>query len=78
MLEEKTVESNDWEDFKKQIELGNFVLAHWSGDEKVEKQIKDDTGATIRCIPFDSKEEKGICIKSGDPSERRVIFSKAY
>jgi prolyl-tRNA synthetase len=78
LLKENTVESDDWEAFKKQIEDRKFVLAHWSGEEEIEKQIKEETGATIRCIPFDSKEEDGVCIKSGKPSKRRVIFAKAY
>ena len=78
MLKEKTVTSDSWDDFKKQIKSGNYVLAHWSGNEDVEKQIKEETGATIRCIPFDSKDEVGVCIKSGKPSGRRVLFSKAY
>ena len=75
---EKTKEVDTWEDFVKEIEAGNFVLAHWCGEREVEKQIKDETGATIRCIPFDQKEESGKCIKSGQPSNGRVIFAKSY
>lgn len=74
----KTVRVDTWVDFKKEIEAGNFVMAHWSGDAKVEKEIKEEMGATIRCIPFDSKFEKGACVKSGNPSERRVLFAKSY
>lgn len=74
----KTKTVNTWQEFVTEIEAGNFVLAHWSGDAEVEKQIKDDTGATIRCIPFSQKDEEGVCIKSGKPSTKRVLFGKAY
>lgn len=67
-----------WEDFVSQINAGNFVLAHWSGDAKVEAEIKEETGATIRCIPFSEKENIGKCVKSGKPSSKRVLFAKAY
>lgn len=72
----KTVDT--WDDFVSAIDGGNFVFAHWSGDADVEAQIKKETGATIRCIPFSQAEEKGLCIKSGKPSSKRVIFAKAY
>lgn len=76
--QEKSVSVDVWNDFVKAIENGNFVLAHWSGDAEVEREIKDETGATIRCVPFSSKEESGLCIKSGKPSNKRVIFAKSY
>jgi prolyl-tRNA synthetase len=57
---------------------GGFFLAPWCGDGKCEKQVNDETGATIRCIPFDSPDESGKCIACGGPSPRRVIFAKAY
>jgi prolyl-tRNA synthetase len=72
----KTVDS--WDDFVKAIEEGNFVLAHWCGEKDVEAQIKEETGATIRCIPFDSKLEKGKCVKTGKPSKQRVLFARSY
>lgn len=75
---EKTVSADTWEDFSAAIEGGKFVLAHWSGDKDVEAQIKEETGATIRCLPFAQPQEDGICIKSGKPSKQRVIFAKAY
>jgi prolyl-tRNA synthetase len=74
----KTKTVDTWDDFVKSIDGGNYVLAHWSGEAEVEAQIKKETGATIRCIPFDQKEEIGVCIKSGKPSNKRVIFAKAY
>ncbi len=75
---ERTKKVDSWEDFIKEIEAGNFVLAHWSGDADVEKMIKDETGATIRNIPFDTVDEDGVCIKSGKLSMRRVVFARAY
>jgi prolyl-tRNA synthetase len=66
-----------WEEFKKEIEKG-FVLAHWCGDPEIEKKICEETGATIRCIPFDQKKEEGKCVYSGKKSEGRVLFAKSY
>lgn len=57
---------------------GGFFLAPWCGDAKCEKQVGDETGATIRSIPFDSPDEVGRCIVDGRPSERRVLFARAY
>ena len=73
-----TKKVDTWDEFVSAIEAGNFVLAHWCGDMEIEKQIKEKTGATIRCIPFDQTEESGVCVKSGRPSVGRVIFAKAY
>lgn len=70
--------ADTWDSFVSLIEGGNFVLAHWCGDEKVEREIQEKTGATIRCILFDQKKEKGKCILSGRPSDGRVVFAKAY
>lgn len=68
-----------WDEFKEIIKTkGGFVYAHWDGTEESERKIKEATKATIRCIPLDSDNEKGVCIFSGKPSERRVIFAKAY
>ena len=75
---QKTKVVDSWDDFAKEIEAGNFVLAHWDGSSETESKIKEETGATIRCIPFNREEETGICIKTGNPSEGRVIFAKAY
>jgi len=83
----KTKKADNWDEFTKAIKGGNFVMAHFSGDEKDEAEIKEKTGATVRCIPFDhtqdfqpfdAKEEKGKCVYSGKPSKRRVLFAKAY
>lgn len=68
-----------YEDFKKVLdEKGGFVLAHWDGTIEVEEKIKTETKATIRCIPFDAVEENGVCIYSGNPSKKRVLFARAY
>lgn len=74
----KIVEVDTYDAFKAALEGGNFVRAHWCGDAEVEAKIKEETNATIRCIPFDAKEEKGVCIYSGNPSPKRVIFARAY
>ena len=76
--EEKKKTVDSWGDFVKEIEAGNFVHAHWSGDADVEAQIKEETGATIRCLPFEFEAGDGVCIKSGKPSKGRVVFAKAY
>lgn len=68
-----------WEDFTKSLEeRPGFLYAHWDGTAETEEKIKELTKATIRCIPLDAKEEEGICIYSGKPSKRRVLFAKAY
>lgn len=75
--ETRTKYVNTWQDFKKQIRAGNFVSAHWCGDKEIEKKIKQETKATIRCIPFENSEA-GVCIFSGKPSKKRVIFARSY
>jgi prolyl-tRNA synthetase len=68
-----------WEDFVNIIEnQGGFIMAHWDGTPETEEKIKNETKATIRCIPFDSPEEEGKCIYSGKPSKRRVLFALSY
>lgn len=57
---------------------GGFALSHWSGDSEVEEVVKRDLNVTIRCIPLDSPEEAGLCVISGKPSQRRVLFAKSY
>lgn len=75
--ETHTFTVDTYEDFKDKIEQG-FVLAHRDGTEETADQIKAETAATIRCLPFDSEEEVGTCIYTGKPSTRRVIFAKSY
>lgn len=76
---QNTVEVNSYEEFKKVLDTtGGFLSAHWDGTPETEEKIKQETKATIRCIPLDSKEEEGKCIYSGKPSNKRVLFAKAY
>lgn len=59
-------------------EKGGFIAAHWDGSAETEQKIKEETKATIRCIPLDAAEEAGVCVYSGKPSNKRVLFAKAY
>ena len=72
-------EVNTYEDFKSVLETkGGFISAHWDGTNETEAKIKEETKATIRCIPLEIKEEDGVCVYSGKPSKQRVLFAKAY
>jgi len=77
---ENIVKVDTWDEFKEKIEQGGFLLCHWDGTPETEEKIKEETKATIRCIPIDSCvcEEEGKCVYSGKPSHRRVIFARAY
>ena len=77
-LTSNTVEVDDWDDFKKQVNNGQFVMAHWDGTSETEDLISQETKASIRCLPFDGDLTPGSCIKTGNPSSRRVLFAKAY
>jgi prolyl-tRNA synthetase len=76
--EANTFRVDTYEEFKQRIDEGGFFLAHWDGTAETEELIKNETKATIRCIPFDGPSEAGICMVSGKPSPQRVIFAKAY
>lgn len=76
--EENTFLVDTWDQFKDQIERGGFILAHWDGTAETEAAIKDETKATIRCIPLLSIEEAGKCVYSGNDSAKRVVFARAY
>ncbi|WP_313190187.1 proline--tRNA ligase [Sphingobacterium sp.] len=77
--DEHITEVNSYEEFKQVLEeKGGFISAHWDGTVETEKRVKEETKATIRCIPLDSKEEEGVCIFTGKPSKQRVLFAKAY
>jgi len=76
---QNTTVVNSYDEFKSVIAgKGGFVLAHWDGTPETEAIIKDETKATIRCIPFDSKPEEGKCIVTGKPSMQRALFAQAY
>ena len=76
---EHITEVDSYEVFKAVLEeKGGFISAHWDGSEATEELIKKETKATIRCIPYGTKEEAGDCVYSGKPSTQRVLFAKAY
>jgi prolyl-tRNA synthetase len=71
----------DFYDFfsqKEETSSGGFAFAHWSGDELIERQVKEELGVTIRCIPLHMPSEEGSCVISGKNSQKRVIYAKAY
>ncbi|MDP7567142.1 MAG: proline--tRNA ligase [Flavobacteriales bacterium] len=76
--EEKTYKADSKDEFVKLINQGGFVYAHWDGTSETEELIKKETKATIRCIPLDAVEEEGVCLFTGKPSAKRVLFAKAY
>jgi len=72
-------EVDTWEEFLDILNnKGGFVSAHWDGTPETEELIKEETKATIRCIPLDNKQESGKCIRTGNPSSQRVLFARAY
>ncbi len=76
--EEMTTTADTYEEFKEKIEKGGFILAHWDGTPETEEKIKEETKATIRCIPFEGDTTPGVCMVTGKPSARRVIFARSY
>jgi prolyl-tRNA synthetase len=77
--EANTTKVDDYATFKEVLDgKGGFIAAHWDGTPETEEKIKDETKATIRCIPLDAPEEAGQCMYTGKPSSRRVIFARAY
>lgn len=77
--EENIHEVNSYEEFKTQLNTNaGFYLAHWDGTPETEAKIKEETQATIRCIPLSGKKETGTCMVTGKPSQQRVVFAKAY
>lgn len=77
---ENTHRVDTYEEMKRVLdsENGGFVLAHWDGTPETEAAIKEETKATIRCIPLDAPAEEGKCVYSGKPSNKRVVFARAY
>ncbi len=77
--EENTQKIDSYDDFKKKVKNeGGFFLAHWDGTAETEEKVKNETKATIRCIPIEGEKEEGKCMVTGKPSSQRVIFAKAY
>ena len=79
MRDEHITAVDDYVSFKNLLEeKGGFISAHWDGTAETEEKIKNETKATIRCIPIEQFKEEGVCIYSGKPSRQRVLFAKAY
>mgnify|MGYP005906437091 CR=1 FL=1 len=75
---EKTITVDTYEEFKEKIEEGYFIMAHWDGTPETEEQVKNETKATIRCIPLEGDKTPGKCMVTGRPSAQRVLFARAY
>ena len=79
MLDENTQAVNSYDEFKEYVAADKgFALVHWAGDAGDEKRIQEETKATLRVIPLNAPEEDGVCMLTGRPSKRRVVFAKAY
>ncbi len=76
--DERIYECNDYEEFKERIKDGGFFLCHWDGTKETEAKIKEETQATIRCVPFGYEQTEGIDMVSGKPSKCRVIMARSY
>jgi len=77
--EENTVRVDDYQNFKDIIaDKGGFLWAYWCGGAECEDLVKQETMATIRCIPLESEGEDGACVRCGKTSSERVYFAKAY
>jgi len=74
----QTITVDTYEEFKEKIEEGGFILAHWDGTSETEERIKEETKATIRCIPLDGDTIPGKCMVTGMPSSQRVVFARSY
>jgi prolyl-tRNA synthetase len=76
---ERVTNADSWDEFVKLLdEKGGFIAAHWDGTGETEDKIKEQTKATIRCIPLNNTPEQGVCILTGKPSKERVLFARAY
>lgn len=76
--DEMTYTVDTYDEFKEQIEKGGFILAHWDGTPETEEKIKEETKATIRCIPLEGNKTPGKCMVTGKPSACRVVFARSY
>ena len=75
---QRTITVDTYDEFKEKIEQGYFIMAHWDGTPETEERIKEETKATIRCLPFDGDLTPGTCMVTGKPSARRVLFARSY
>ncbi len=75
---QNTISVDSYDEFKEKIEEGGFIMAHWDGTPETEERIKDETKATIRCIPLAGDKTPGKCMVTGKPSAQRVVFARAY
>ena len=73
-----TINVDSYDEFKVKIEEGGFIMAHWDGTPETEEKIKNETKATIRCIPLEGDKTPGKCMVTGNPSAQRVVFARAY
>ena len=71
-------ECDNYEDFKERIKDGGFFLCHWDGTSETEAKIKEDTQATIRCVPLGFEQTEGVDMVSGKPAKQRVIIARSY
>ena len=71
-------ECDNYDDFKERVKEGGFFLCHWDGTAETEAKIKEETQATIRCVPFDVEQTEGIDMVSGKPAKYRVIIARSY
>ncbi|MFN5641115.1 MAG: proline--tRNA ligase [Sphingobacteriales bacterium] len=77
--DEHITKVDSWDEFKEVLaNKGGFIAAHWDGSSETEEKIKEETKATIRCIPLHNTQESGVCVYSGKPSTQRVLFAMAY
>ncbi|MBG6235905.1 prolyl-tRNA synthetase [Pedobacter sp. CAN_A7] len=77
--DEHITEANSYQELKDLLDnKTGFISAHWDGTAETELKIKEETKATIRCIPLNNKQEEGVCVYSGKPSTQRVLFARAY
>ena len=71
-------ECDNYEDFKERVKEGGFFLCHWDGTAETEAKIKEDTQATIRCVPFEFEQTPGVDMVSGKPAKCRVLIARSY
>ena len=69
---------SSYDEFKAVIEAGGWARTYWEGSDDDERRVKDETGATIRCFPFDQPDDEGVCIMTGNQAQKVALFAKAY